>query len=79
METHEHHRQIDNNSWLPRYRWVTYIGLGILVYFLFIEHRAHVFPLLPYLLILACPLMHIFMHGGHNHGGHSQTKKEREQ
>jgi hypothetical protein len=23
---------------------------------------------LPYLVFLACPLMHIFMHGGHGHG-----------
>lgn len=24
---------------------------------------------LPWLLVLACPLMHLFMHGGHGHGG----------
>ena len=23
-----------------------------------------------YLLLLLCPLMHVFMHGGHGHGGH---------
>jgi hypothetical protein len=27
-----------------------------------------VFGILPYLLLLACPLMH-FMHHGHGHGG----------
>jgi hypothetical protein len=27
-----------------------------------------VLPLLPWLLLLACPLMHVFMHG--RHGGH---------
>jgi hypothetical protein len=37
------------------------------------EHTAHVFGVLPYLLILACPLMHIFMHHGH-HGGHGQGR-----
>lgn len=42
--------------------------LLVAAYFLFTEHRAHIVPFLPYLLILACPLMHIFMHGGH--GGH---------
>ena len=39
---------------------------------LFTEHRAHVLGLLIYLPILACPLMHFFMHGkhGHGHGAH---------
>src|SRR5687767_15319772 len=30
---------------------------------LFTEHRAHVLGLLIWLPLLACPLMHIFMHG----------------
>jgi hypothetical protein len=41
-------------------------------YFLWTEHRAHVFlalPYLPWLLLLACPLMHFFMHGGHGRHG----------
>jgi hypothetical protein len=26
---------------------------------------------LPWLILLACPLLHVFMHGGHaGHGGH---------
>jgi hypothetical protein len=35
------------------------------------EHTAHVFGVLPYLLLLACPLVHFF-HGGHKrgHSGH---------
>ena len=32
------------------------------------EHRAHVFGFLPFLLLLACPLLHVFLHRGH--GGH---------
>ena len=28
---------------------------------------------LPWLLVLACPLMHLFMHGGHGHGGGFQA------
>ena len=39
---------------------------------LFTEHRAHVLGLLVWLPLLACPLMHVFMHGRHRHGGHSQ-------
>ena len=42
---------------------------GIALYFLLTEHRAHFFSVLPYLLLLACPLMHVFMHRGH--GGHA--------
>jgi hypothetical protein len=36
-------------------------------FFLLTEHTAHVFGVLPYLLVLACPLMH-FLHGGHHRG-----------
>jgi hypothetical protein len=51
--------------------------LLIAAYFLFAEHRAHVIAFLPYLLLLACPLMHIFMHGGHGgHHGHSRAEND---
>jgi hypothetical protein len=34
-----------------------------------------VLGILPYLLLLACPLMHVFMHGGHGgHGGHDHRQ-----
>jgi hypothetical protein len=44
---------------------------------LFTEHRAHVLGVLIYLPILACPLMHIFMHGkhGHGHGEHADRPR----
>ena len=29
----------------------------------------------PWLLVLACPLMHFFMHHGHGHHGQSSTPK----
>jgi hypothetical protein len=44
--------------------------LAIAGFYLIAEHRAHVFGILPFLLLLACPLLHIFMHRGHGgHGG----------
>jgi peptidoglycan/LPS O-acetylase OafA/YrhL len=44
---------------------------------LFTEHRAHVLGLLIWLPLLACPLMHVFMHGGHGHGAHGQSNDQR--
>lgn len=45
-------------------------------YFLITEHRAHVIQFLPFLLVLACPLMHLFhRHGGHGGYGSDETKK----
>lgn len=45
---------------------------------LFTEHRAHVLGLLIWLPLLACPLMHVFMHGGHGHD-HSGRDKQNNQ
>lgn len=57
-----------------RFRWV-FIGFVLVAgFFLFIEHRAHVLGVLPYLLLLACPLMHWFMHHGHGHHGDASGK-----
>lgn len=38
----------------------------IVVFFILREHWAHALGFAPYLLLLACPLMHLF----HGHGGH---------
>lgn len=44
---------------------------------LFTEHRAHVLGLLVWLPLLACPLMHFFMHGGHGHHGDGSRQDNR--
>ena len=45
---------------------------GIALFFLLGEHRIHALGWLPLLLLLACPLLHMSMHGGHGgHGGHA--------
>ena len=45
--------------------------------YLLIWHGAHVAVALPILVLLACPFMHFFMHGGHGHqhghGGHADS------
>ena len=44
---------------------------GGLIYLLVGEHRVHALGWLPFLLLLACPLLHMTMHGGHGgHGSH---------
>ena len=65
--------------WRSRYAIGLLVFGAIAVYFLMSEHRAHFFGALPFLLLLACPLMHVFMHGGHgghgSHGGHGGGKQ----
>jgi hypothetical protein len=53
--------------------WVVVGFLAIASFFLLTEHRAHFFGALPWLLLLACPFLHLFMHGRHGggHGGHA--------
>jgi hypothetical protein len=43
-------------------RWGLVFFLAVALYFLLMEHRAHLFAALPWLLLLSCPLMHFFMH-----------------
>lgn len=56
----------------PAFRLPIWIGVSffcaIALFFLWQEHRAHLLGALPYLLLLSCPLIHIFMHHGHGHG-----------
>ena len=47
---------------------IAFAAIG--AFLLLAEHRAHVLPFLPWLLLAACPLMHIFMHRGHGRGSH---------
>lgn len=53
----------------PRWKLVLIVFLGIAGFFLVTEHTAHVLGVLPYALLMLCPVMHLFMHRGH--GGHS--------
>ena len=54
--------------WRSRYAMGLLVMGAIATYFLLSEHRAHILGAPPFLLLLACPLMHVFMH--HGHGGH---------
>ena len=72
--------QHDEGALRPRVKLVFLAFVVIGAFFLFVEHRAHVLPLLPWLFLAACPLMHVFMHhwhGGHDHRGGSGGADER--
>jgi hypothetical protein len=61
----------DSERYRRRLRWGIGVFLAIAVFFLWQEHRAHLLGALPWLLLLACPAMHFFMHRGHGKGpGH---------
>ena len=48
---------------------------AVLGYFLLTEHLEHALGALPFILLLACPLMHLFMHHGHDAHTHHDAKK----
>lgn len=64
----------------PRgFNWILAIFMAIAAFYLFTEHLAHLLGALPFLLLLACPLMHLFMHHGHGtHGSHDKNKERSE-
>lgn len=70
---------MDHGDASPTTFWRTPTGITLLVallamgFYLVTEHTAHVLGFVPYLLVLACPLMHLFMHRGH-HGGHGAPR-----
>lgn len=52
--------------WRSRYAIGVVVMGAVASYFLLTEHLAHTLGALPYLLLAACPLMHLFMHHGHD-------------
>ncbi|ATP08131.1 MULTISPECIES: DUF2933 domain-containing protein [Aeromonas] len=81
MNSHHEHNQSDEPGFWRSRTGVAFIIIGSVAgYFLVTEHWAHFMGALPYLLLLACPLMHVFMHGGHgdNHenGDHGSDEKK---
>lgn len=80
----QHHQsgQPEGSFWTSRAFLVCAAFLVIAGVLLWTEHLAHALGYLPFLLILACPLMHMFMHRGHGHGGHAhhqRTDRDRNQ
>ncbi len=74
----EHQHESDDKGTMKSKANIVLILFSIIAaFFLITEHRAHLsgwFAYWPYLLLLACPLMHLFMHGGHGHGDHESRE-----
>ena len=62
--------------WRSRYAIGLLVFAAMALFFLLTEHRAHTLGALPFLLLAAGPLLHIFMHRGHSHG-HGDAHKDK--
>jgi uncharacterized membrane protein YgcG len=74
---HGHGAPPQGGFWTSR-AFIVFLGFAaIALVLLWEEHKAHILGLIPYLFLLACPLMHIFMHGGHGgHAGHNSSSTD---
>lgn len=51
------------------------VAAAISAAYLALAHTIHVLGVLPYFLILLCPVLHLLMHGGHSqHGTREQSQ-----
>lgn len=60
------HAPAASNPW--RFWPALVVFAAIALFLLWEEHEAHLLGALPYLILLLCPLMHVFMHRGHGRG-----------
>lgn len=54
----QHNTNHEKSWWLSLRGFVIFIVLIAIGYYLFEKHRAHLFNVLPLVLLLLCPLMH---------------------
>ncbi len=47
--------------------WLLVAAAAALGLYLVIWHSVHLAAALPFIVLLACPLLHVLMHGGHRH------------
>jgi hypothetical protein len=59
---------------------IVYALVGVAAaYYLWGWHKEHVLQYWPFAIFLLCPLMHLFMHGGHGGHGHVHGHGSREE
>lgn len=70
-------------NWLSRRSLTQILLTGIFIgggYVLWQRYQEQLYVYLPYLFLLLCPLMHVFLHKGHGgHGSHNEQDKKQEQ
>lgn len=78
MHDHSEHEGQAQEGFLTSRAGLVMLGFLVVIgVLLFTEHRAHALGILVWLPLLACPLMHIFMHHGHSgHGGHGDSRDQ---
>jgi len=53
------------------YGWILVAVAVIAIVMIWQDHRAHLLGVIPYLILLSCPLLHLLhRRGGHSHRGH---------
>lgn len=65
---HDAPEQKRKSFFSSRFNIALLIFLAIGAFYLITEHGVHLFGILPWLFLLACGLLHQWMHSGH--GGH---------
>ncbi|WP_372528006.1 DUF2933 domain-containing protein [Piscinibacter sp.] len=76
MSNHQHPESGGRRpNWSSINQWLLWIGLAAAVAWLVFGHGVHLLQAAPFLVVLACPLMHLFGH--HGHGGHKNHANHR--
>ncbi|RTL51755.1 MAG: DUF2933 domain-containing protein [Bradyrhizobiaceae bacterium] len=84
MSIHDHSHsesETPHGSFFASRAGFVFLGFAVIAgVLMFTEHRAHVLGALIWLPLLACPLMHMFMHHGHgSHDGHDEKSDEKKE
>lgn len=70
-------------NWLNNLSWISILLIGISLagsYLLWEQYQEQLFGYLPYVFLLLCPLMHVFMHRGHGrHENHESDRSSNEE
>ena len=69
---HNHHQR-GAFSLHMKILFIVAVAIGLL--YLWFDHRSHLLGWAPYLIFLLCPVMHLFMHKGHD--THEATNKKK--
>lgn len=61
---------------MKRNAWIALIGFSVIAaFFLWEEHRAHLLGVLPWAILLLCPILHLFLHRDHGMHGGSEDRR----